>query len=65
MQFSASQIAQIINGKVEGDANIAVASFGKIEEANNGQLTFFANAKYEDFYTVPMHLLLSSAKHTN
>ena len=49
MQFSASQIAQIINGKVEGDANIAVASFGKIEEANNGQLTFFANAKYEDF----------------
>ena len=49
MQFSASQIAQIINGKVEGDANIAVASFGKIEEATEGQLTFFANAKYEDF----------------
>ena len=49
MQFSASQIAQLINGKVEGDANIAVASFGKIEEATEGQLTFFANAKYEDF----------------
>jgi UDP-3-O-[3-hydroxymyristoyl] glucosamine N-acyltransferase len=25
------------------------ASFGKIEEATEGQLTFFANAKYEDF----------------
>lgn len=49
MQFSASQIAQIINGKVEGDANISIASFGKIEEATEGQLTFFANAKYEDF----------------
>lgn len=49
MQFSASQIAQIINGKVEGDANIAVGSFGKIEEATEGQLTFFANTKYEDF----------------
>ena len=65
MQFSASQIAQIINGKVEGDANIAVASFGKIEEANNGQLTFLPMLSMKIFYTVPMHLLLSSAKHTN
>ena len=49
MQFPASQIAQIINGKIEGDANTAVASFGKIEEAGIGQLTFFANSKYEDY----------------
>ena len=61
MQFSASQIAQIINGKVEGDANIAVASFGKIEEANNGQLTFFANAKYEDFlYSTNAYIVIIS-----
>ena len=49
MTFSADQIAHIINGKVEGDSSVAVASFGKIEEANDGQLTFFANSKYEDF----------------
>jgi UDP-3-O-[3-hydroxymyristoyl] glucosamine N-acyltransferase len=49
MQFPASQIALIVNGKVEGDANIAVNSFGKIEEASEGQLTFFANSKYEEF----------------
>ena len=49
MQFPASQIALIVNGKVEGDANIAVFSFGKIEEAKEGQLTFFANSKYEEF----------------
>lgn len=49
MQFTAAQIAMIINGKIEGDENIAVDSFGKIEEAKAGQLAFLANPKYEDF----------------
>ncbi|MEO6610928.1 MAG: UDP-3-O-(3-hydroxymyristoyl)glucosamine N-acyltransferase [Chitinophagaceae bacterium] len=49
MQFPASQIAELINGKIEGDAGVAVVSFGKIEEATADQLTFFANPKYEDF----------------
>ncbi len=49
MQFTAAQIAMIINGTVEGNADTAVASFGKIEEAQNGQLTFLANPKYEEF----------------
>ncbi|MEO7924082.1 MAG: UDP-3-O-(3-hydroxymyristoyl)glucosamine N-acyltransferase [Chitinophagaceae bacterium] len=48
MQFTAAQIAQIINGKTEGDAGVEVSSFGKIEEAKPGQLAFFANPKYED-----------------
>jgi len=49
MQFSATQIAMIIGGKIEGDPDVAVASFGKIEEARAGQLAFLANPKYEDF----------------
>ncbi len=49
MQFSASQIAQLINGSVEGDDTIWVSSFGKIEEAQANQLAFLANPKYEDF----------------
>ena len=49
MQFPAAQIALIVNGKIEGDATVAVTSFGKIEEAKEGQLTFFANSKYEEF----------------
>ena len=49
MTFPASQIALLINGTVEGDAATNVISFGKIEEAQEGQLTFFANPKYEDF----------------
>lgn len=49
MQFTAAQIAMLINGTIEGDANAAVGSFGKIEEAQAGQLAFLANPKYEDF----------------
>jgi UDP-3-O-[3-hydroxymyristoyl] glucosamine N-acyltransferase len=48
MTFSAAQIAMLINGKVEGNANATVASFGKIEEAKEGQLAFLANPKYEE-----------------
>jgi len=48
MQFSAAQIAQIIQGRIEGDASVTVGSFGKIEEAKPGQLAFLANPKYED-----------------
>ena len=49
MTFSALQIAALINGKTEGDANASVNSFGKIEEAQNGQLAFLANPKYEEY----------------
>lgn len=49
MQFTASQISILLNGKIEGNADATVSSFGKIEEAEQGQLTFLANPKYEDF----------------
>src|SRR3978361_1131357 len=49
MTFTAAQIAMMIGGQVEGNADAAVASFGKIEEAQAGQLSFLANPKYEEF----------------
>ncbi len=49
MQFSATQIAQLVNGKIEGDAARLVSNFEKIELANEGQLSFLANHKYEEF----------------
>ncbi len=59
MQFTAVQIAQLINGNIEGNADVAVSSFGKIEEAKSGQLTFLANPKYEDFlYTTAASLVI-------
>jgi UDP-3-O-[3-hydroxymyristoyl] glucosamine N-acyltransferase len=59
MQFTAAQIAMMINGKVEGNADAAVASFGKIEEAQSGQLAFLANPKYEEFlYTTKASIII-------
>lgn len=49
MQFPAGQIALLVNGKIEGNPEVAVNSFGKIEDAKEGQLTFFANPKYEEY----------------
>lgn len=59
MQFSAAQIAVLINGKVDGDPQRTVASFGKIEEAGAGQLSFLANPKYEDYlYTTAASVVI-------
>ncbi|MCD2426131.1 UDP-3-O-(3-hydroxymyristoyl)glucosamine N-acyltransferase [Niabella pedocola] len=49
MTFTASQIAAMINGRIEGNAEAAVGNFGKIEEATEGQLSFLANPKYEEY----------------
>jgi UDP-3-O-[3-hydroxymyristoyl] glucosamine N-acyltransferase len=59
MQFSAAQIAHIIGGKVDGNPEEAVDSFGKIEEAQKNQLAFLANAKYEDYlYTTKASIVI-------
>ncbi|MEO6220005.1 MAG: UDP-3-O-(3-hydroxymyristoyl)glucosamine N-acyltransferase [Ginsengibacter sp.] len=49
MQFTATQIATLINGQIEGDPDVTVSSFGKLEEAEQGQLAFLANPKYEEY----------------
>lgn len=49
MQFTATQIASLISGKIEGDGEVSVSSFGKLEDAQAGQLAFLANPKYEEF----------------
>jgi UDP-3-O-[3-hydroxymyristoyl] glucosamine N-acyltransferase len=59
MQFTAAQRATMISGKKEGDANAAVSSFGKIEEAQKGQLSFLANPKYEEYlYTTGASVII-------
>ncbi|MEO6188609.1 MAG: UDP-3-O-(3-hydroxymyristoyl)glucosamine N-acyltransferase [Ginsengibacter sp.] len=49
MQFTAKEIAGLIDGQIEGDPDVTVSSFGKLEDAGQGQLAFLANPKYEDF----------------
>lgn len=52
MQFTAEQIAQILHGEVEGNAQVAVNDVAKIEEGRPGTLTFLANPLYtEHLYT--------------
>jgi UDP-3-O-[3-hydroxymyristoyl] glucosamine N-acyltransferase len=59
MQFPAAQIAMMIGGKVEGNATASVTSFGKIEEAKEGQLAFLANPKYEEhLYTTQASIII-------
>lgn len=49
MEFNAQQIAQILKGKIEGDPEVKVNNFSKIEEGKPGTLTFLANPKYSHF----------------
>ncbi|HXS58740.1 MAG TPA: UDP-3-O-(3-hydroxymyristoyl)glucosamine N-acyltransferase [Hanamia sp.] len=59
MQFTAKQIAGFIDGKIEGNPDVAVSSFGKLEEATQGQLAFLANPKYEDYlYTTKASVII-------
>ena len=48
MEFSVKQIAELIGGKVEGNANGKVTDLGKIEEGKPNTLSFLANDKYEN-----------------
>jgi UDP-3-O-[3-hydroxymyristoyl] glucosamine N-acyltransferase len=59
MQFTAQQIALLVSGTIEGNPDTTVTSFGKIEEAAAGQLSFLANPKYEDYlYTTKASLII-------
>lgn len=49
MQFSVKQIAQLVQGTVEGDENRLVSDISKIEEAGPGSLCFISNPKYEEY----------------
>jgi UDP-3-O-[3-hydroxymyristoyl] glucosamine N-acyltransferase len=59
MQFTAQQIALLVSGTIEGSPDTTVTSFGKIEEATAGQLSFLANPKYEDYlYSTKASLII-------
>ena len=49
MQFTANQIAQLIQGKVEGNPDKIIRTFSKIEEATPDSISFIANEKYEKY----------------
>ncbi|MFD0962393.1 UDP-3-O-(3-hydroxymyristoyl)glucosamine N-acyltransferase [Pseudofulvibacter geojedonensis] len=49
MEFTAEQIAGILEGEIQGDPLITVSTLAKIEEGTQGALTFLANPKYTQY----------------
>ena len=49
MEFSASQLAAVLQGTIEGDASVRVHDYAKIEEGKPGTLSFLSNPKYENY----------------
>ncbi|WP_106793955.1 UDP-3-O-(3-hydroxymyristoyl)glucosamine N-acyltransferase [Aquimarina sp. Aq78] len=49
MIFTATQIAGILNGEIEGDETVEVSKLAKIEEGTKGSLTFLSNPKYTQY----------------
>lgn len=49
VEFTAQQIADLLGGNVEGDAEAKLSTFCKIEEGHAGGLSFLANPRYEPY----------------
>ncbi|MBO6035353.1 MAG: UDP-3-O-(3-hydroxymyristoyl)glucosamine N-acyltransferase [Paludibacteraceae bacterium] len=59
MEFSARQLALLLNGEVEGDENVKVSTYSKIEEGKPGTISFLSNPKYEQYiYTTDASIVL-------
>lgn len=49
MKFTANDIAEFLNGEVDGDGTVSVNNVSRIEEGEPETLSFLANPKYEHF----------------
>ncbi|WP_016777361.1 UDP-3-O-(3-hydroxymyristoyl)glucosamine N-acyltransferase [Anaerophaga thermohalophila] len=59
MEFTAKQIAGLIQGEIEGNENQVVRDVSKIEEGRPETLTFLANPKYEHYiYTTEASVVI-------
>ncbi len=59
IQFSAEQVAEVLQGTVVGNPEVKVHTVAKIEEATQGALAFLANPKYKDYlYTTGASIVL-------
>ena len=49
MELTTQKIAEVLNGRVEGDPHILIKTFARIESGKPGAICFFANPKYEKY----------------
>ena len=62
MEFTVKQIAEVINGTVEGNPELKIFKLSKIEEGEPGSLSFLANPKYTQFiYTTKASAVIVSS----
>lgn len=59
MEFSANDIATLLNGEVEGNGNIKVSNISKIDQSQPGTLTFLSNPTYTKYiYTTTASIVI-------
>ena len=59
MEFTAEQVAGLLEGNVEGDKDVKVNKLAKIEEGEKGALSFLANPKYNEYiYTTDASVVI-------
>lgn len=62
MEFTAQQIAALLNGTIEGNELVPVNNVSKIEEGKPNTLSFLANPKYTNYiYTTDASIVLVNA----
>ncbi len=62
MQFTAQQIATLLQGQLEGNPDAKVTDVAKIEEAVEGSLSFISNPKYAEYaYTSDASIIIVNA----
>lgn len=59
MEFTAKEIAGLVGGRIEGNPDTKVNRLARIEDGENGALSFLANPKYNQFiYTTHSSIVL-------
>ena len=59
MEFTARQIAGILNGTIEGNADVKISKLSKIEQGEPGSISFLANPLYTNYiYTTTASLVI-------
>lgn len=59
MEFKAKEIAEILGGTVDGNPEVTVTAFARIETGKPGAISFFANPKYEQYvYTSKSDIII-------
>jgi UDP-3-O-[3-hydroxymyristoyl] glucosamine N-acyltransferase len=59
MKFTARQIAEVIHGNIDGNPDVTIHRLSKIEEGEQGSLSFLANPKYTQYiYTTDASIVI-------